>query len=76
MRQTVSVGPLTGPVPETTMRKASVAVVLGCAALIPAVIPTFAVAQQGDTGRAAFRAIYQELVEIDSSPTTGSCIFQ
>ncbi len=51
------------------MRKASVAVVLGCATLVPA----FAVAQQGDTGRAAFRAIYQEMVEIDSSPTTGSC---
>lgn len=51
------------------MRKASVAVVLGCAALIPA----FAVAQQGDNGRAAFRAIYEEMVEIDSSPTTGSC---
>ncbi|MBB6093766.1 acetylornithine deacetylase/succinyl-diaminopimelate desuccinylase-like protein [Povalibacter uvarum] len=26
-----------------------------------------------DPGRAAFRAIYQEMVEIDSSPTTGSC---
>ncbi len=51
------------------MRKASVAVVLGCAALVPA----FAVAQQGDKGRAAFRAIYQEMVEIDSSATTGSC---
>ena len=51
------------------MRKASVAVGLGCAALIPA----FAVAQQVDSGRAAFRAIYQEMVEIDSSPTTGSC---
>ena len=24
-------------------------------------------------GREAFRAIYQELVEIDSSPSTGSC---
>ena len=55
------------------MRKASVAVVLGCAALIPALVPAFAVAQQGDTGRAAFRAIYQEMVEINSSPTTGSC---
>ena len=51
------------------MRKASVAVLLGCAALIPGL----AVAQQGDTGRAAFRAIYKEMVEIDSSPTTGSC---
>jgi acetylornithine deacetylase/succinyl-diaminopimelate desuccinylase-like protein len=30
-------------------------------------------AQKADDGRAAFRAIYQEMVEIDSSPTTGSC---
>lgn len=51
------------------MRKASVALLLGCAALIP----TSAVAQPGDNGRAAFRAIYKEMVEIDSSPTTGSC---
>jgi acetylornithine deacetylase/succinyl-diaminopimelate desuccinylase-like protein len=28
---------------------------------------------QPDAGREAFRAIYEELVEIDSSPTTGSC---
>ena len=26
-----------------------------------------------DAGRAAFREIYEEMVEIDSSPTTGSC---
>jgi acetylornithine deacetylase/succinyl-diaminopimelate desuccinylase-like protein len=30
-------------------------------------------AQKADDGQAAFRAIYQEMVEIDSSPTTGSC---
>ncbi|HEY6124288.1 MAG TPA: M20/M25/M40 family metallo-hydrolase [Steroidobacteraceae bacterium] len=30
-------------------------------------------AQTADTGKAAFRGIYQEMVEIDSSPTTGSC---
>jgi acetylornithine deacetylase/succinyl-diaminopimelate desuccinylase-like protein len=30
-------------------------------------------AQKADDGKAAFRAIYQEMVEIDSSPTTGSC---
>lgn len=30
-------------------------------------------AQPADNGRAAFRAIYEEMVEIDSSPTTGSC---
>ena len=38
------------------------------AALMPA-----ASAQNGDAGRAAFREIYEEMVEIDSSPTTGSC---
>lgn len=31
------------------------------------------VAAEGDPGRDAFRAIYEEMVEIDSSPTTGSC---
>ena len=30
-------------------------------------------AQTADAGQAAFRAIYKEMVEIDSSPTTGSC---
>ena len=30
-------------------------------------------AQSPASGKAAFRAIYQEMVEIDSSPTTGSC---
>ena len=30
-------------------------------------------AQSADAGKAAFREIYQEMVEIDSSPTTGSC---
>jgi acetylornithine deacetylase/succinyl-diaminopimelate desuccinylase-like protein len=30
-------------------------------------------AQSGDPDRAAFREIYQEMVEIDSSPSTGSC---
>jgi acetylornithine deacetylase/succinyl-diaminopimelate desuccinylase-like protein len=32
-----------------------------------------AVAQSGDATRAAFREIYREMVEIDSSPSTGSC---
>ena len=40
-------------------------------------LPLFAFAtahaQKADDGKAAFRAIYQEMVEIDSSPTTGSC---
>jgi acetylornithine deacetylase/succinyl-diaminopimelate desuccinylase-like protein len=30
-------------------------------------------AEAEDSGREAFRAIYEEMVEIDSSPTTGSC---
>jgi len=30
-------------------------------------------AQSADTARTAFREIYRELVEIDSSPSTGSC---
>lgn len=30
-------------------------------------------AAEADVGRAAFREIYREMVEIDSSPTTGSC---
>jgi len=30
-------------------------------------------AQNTDASKAAFRAIYQEMVEIDSSPSTGSC---
>ena len=34
---------------------------------------TPALGQSPDAGRQAFRAIYQELVETDSSPTTGSC---
>ncbi len=32
-----------------------------------------AAAQPADKGQAAFRALYEEIVEIDSSPTTGSC---
>jgi acetylornithine deacetylase/succinyl-diaminopimelate desuccinylase-like protein len=39
------------------------------AAITPAAFPQ----QQSDAGRAAFREIYKEMVEIDSSPTTGSC---
>ncbi|HEY7798062.1 MAG TPA: M20/M25/M40 family metallo-hydrolase [Hyphomonadaceae bacterium] len=41
-------------------------------AVVGAVTPA-ALAQNGDAGRAAFREIYEEMVEIDSSPTTGSC---
>ena len=37
------------------------------------VIGASAHAQEVDAGKAAFREIYQEMVEIDSSPSTGSC---
>ncbi len=36
-------------------------------------IAASAEAQDAETGKAAFREIYQEMVEIDSSPSTGSC---
>ena len=41
-------------------------------AFVAAITPC-AWSQQTDAARAAFRAIYEEMVEIDSSPTTGSC---
>jgi len=41
-------------------------------AFVAAITPA-ASSQRQDDGRAAFRAIYKEMVEIDSSPTTGSC---
>lgn len=41
-------------------------------AFVAAITPA-ATSQTSDAGRAAFRAIYEEMVEIDSSPTTGSC---
>lgn len=41
--------------------------------LLIAVLPILASARTSDTGRDAFRAIYEEMVEIDSSPSTGSC---
>src|SRR5262245_46972963 len=41
-------------------------------AFIAAIAPA-ALAQREDRGRAVFREIYEEMVEIDSSPTTGSC---
>ena len=44
--------------------------VLAAGALL--VLSTAASAQP-DAGREAFRALYEQLVEIDSSPTTGSC---
>ncbi len=51
------------------MRFRTIAVSL---AAVAAITPT-AVSQQQDAGRTAFRAIYKEMVEIDSSATTGSC---
>jgi acetylornithine deacetylase/succinyl-diaminopimelate desuccinylase-like protein len=41
--------------------------------ILVAVLSSSASAQSTDAGRAAFRAIYKEMVEIDSSPSTGSC---
>lgn len=41
-------------------------------AAVAAITPS-AFSQQQDAGRTAFRALYKEMVEIDSSPTTGSC---
>src|SRR5688572_12679217 len=38
-----------------------------------ALLLPFATFADADPGRAAFREIYEEMVEIDSSPTTGSC---
>ncbi len=43
---------------------------LASLSLVPLVA---AIAAEPDLGREAFRAIYKEMVEIDSSPTTGSC---
>ena len=36
-------------------------------------IASVAQAETADAGKSAFREIYREMVEIDSSPTTGSC---
>ncbi len=46
---------------------------LAAGAAIAAIAIGGAWAQTGEGGRAAFREIYEEMVEIDSSPTTGSC---
>jgi acetylornithine deacetylase/succinyl-diaminopimelate desuccinylase-like protein len=43
------------------------------ALLAVAAITSPALAQNGDAGRSVFREIYEEMIEIDSSPTTGSC---
>jgi acetylornithine deacetylase/succinyl-diaminopimelate desuccinylase-like protein len=43
------------------------------ALLAVAAITSPALAQNGDAGRSVFREIYEEMLEIDSSPTTGSC---
>ncbi len=51
------------------MRFRTIVVSLAAVAVItPAALP-----QQPDVGRLAFRDLYREMVEIDSSPTTGSC---
>lgn len=46
---------------------------VGATSISALALATFAVAQPSDNGRAALRQIYEEMVEIDSSPTTGSC---
>jgi acetylornithine deacetylase/succinyl-diaminopimelate desuccinylase-like protein len=51
------------------MRTATVAACIGLTALTAAL----AEAQQANAERAAFRVLYEEMVEIDSSPSTGSC---
>jgi acetylornithine deacetylase/succinyl-diaminopimelate desuccinylase-like protein len=43
------------------------------AASLSLTLSAAAPAAEADAGRAAFREIYQEMVEIDSSPSTGSC---
>jgi acetylornithine deacetylase/succinyl-diaminopimelate desuccinylase-like protein len=48
--------------------KALARTLVSCALLLP-----FATFADDDPGRAAFREIYEEMVEIDTSPTTGSC---
>src|SRR5262245_18643274 len=42
-------------------------------ALLATAAAPLASAASNDAGRAAFREIYEEMVEIDSSPSTGSC---
>ena len=44
-----------------------------CSLSLVAGVAAFAAPAGADTGREAFRAIYKEIVEIDSSPTNGSC---
>ena len=43
------------------------------AASLSLTLSAAAPAAEADAGRAAFREIYREMVEIDSSPSTGSC---
>ena len=50
--------------PKTTL---TLAVILSALVCFPAA------AQTPEANRAALREIYEEMVEIDSSPTTGSC---
>ncbi len=44
-----------------------------CWSALSFVAVTLAHAQEPDAGKVAFRDLYREMVEIDSSPTTGSC---
>lgn len=47
--------------------------ILAAAGMLLAIVAPSTFAQKADVGQAAFRAIYKEMVEIDSSPSTGSC---
>ena len=58
--------------PGFDMRLTTLATSLAGSLAFVAAITPLAIAQQVP-GREAFRAIYKEMVEIDSSPTTGSC---
>ncbi|HVY87931.1 MAG TPA: M20/M25/M40 family metallo-hydrolase [Hyphomonadaceae bacterium] len=44
-----------------------------CLALTTAIAPAISAQKPADPGRETFRAIYKEMVEIDSSEATGSC---
>jgi len=57
------------PLAENDVRKTSLTFVAALAVLSS----TPAAAQPSEANRAALREIYEEMVEIDSSPTTGSC---
>jgi acetylornithine deacetylase/succinyl-diaminopimelate desuccinylase-like protein len=58
-----------GPTAEIDVHKTSLTLV----AILSVLVSVPAAAQPPEANRAALREIYEEMVEIDSSPTTGSC---